>query len=111
MPEDAEGQARVIELMDCAVGTLHGRAFARLFTPGRFVQNATEHQTVLAQGRERAARGLEVLNQALPADGYAVGGFSIADAALFYVEFWADKVPLNWAAAVQRVLREEGHPL
>jgi glutathione S-transferase len=52
-----------------------------------------------------------------------VGGeFSVADAALFYVEFWADKtglaLPSRCAAhyrlvkarpVVQRVLREEGY--
>ena len=51
-----------------------------------------------------------------------VGSFSIADAALFYVEFWADKLaidlPENCRAhyqrmrarpVVQRVLREEGY--
>ena len=50
------------------------------------------------------------------------GAFSIADAALFYVEFWADKtgmeLPPNCLAhyqrmrarpAVHRVLREEGY--
>ena len=122
LPEDAEGQARVIELMDYAVGTLHGQAFARIFTPEQFACNAADHQAVQAQGRERAARAFEVLDRTLPADGYAVGAFSIADAALFYVEFWADKVklplPPNCAAhyrrmlgraAVQRVLREEGY--
>ncbi len=122
VPEDAEGQARVIELMDYAVGTLHGQAFARLFTPSQFAQSEAEHEAVQAQGRERTARGLEVLDRALPSDGYAVGDFSIADAAIFYVEFWADKVklplPPNCAAhyrtmlgraAVQRVLREEGY--
>jgi glutathione S-transferase len=51
-----------------------------------------------------------------------VGGFSIADAALFYVEFWAAErakitLPPNCAAhytrmrarpAVQRVMQQEG---
>ena len=122
VPEDAEGQARVIELMDYAVGTLHGQAFARIFTPEQFACNAADHEAVQAQGRERAARAFAVLNQTLPADGYAAGAFSIADAALFYVEFWADKVKLPLPprcaahyrrmlgrAAVQRVLREEGY--
>jgi len=59
----------------------------------------------------------------LPETGYAIGAdFSIADAALFYVEFWADKtglpLPPRCAAhyqlvrsrpVVQRVLREEGY--
>lgn len=56
----------------------------------------------------------------LAAEGYALGCFSIADAALFYVEFWADKsklvLPEKCLAhyrlmcsrpAVRRVLQEE----
>jgi glutathione S-transferase len=52
---------------------------------------------------------------------YAVGNFSIADAAIFYVDFWAGRVgmtlPSNCAAhlgrmmarpAVQRVIQQEG---
>ena len=53
---------------------------------------------------------------------YVAGAFSIADAALFYVEFWASarlkmELPPNLKAhyqrmlarpAVQRVLKEEG---
>ncbi|MGB4582994.1 MAG: glutathione S-transferase C-terminal domain-containing protein [Rhodoferax sp.] len=59
----------------------------------------------------------------LPDAAYAMGAhFTIADAALFYVEFWADKtglpLPPRCAAhyrrvrarpVVQRVLREEGY--
>lgn len=59
----------------------------------------------------------------VPDGGQALGpDFTIADAALFYVEFWADKIGLplpprcaahyQWVRArpvVQRVLREEGY--
>ena len=53
---------------------------------------------------------------------YIADDFSIADAALFYVEFWADKINLGMPdncllhyrnmlkrPAVSRVLREEGY--
>jgi glutathione S-transferase len=40
---------------------------------------------------------------------YVTGDFSIADAALFYVEFWADKIklelPPNCSAHYQRMLQ------
>ena len=55
LPEDADSQARVIELMDYAVGTLHGQAFARLFTPGQFAQSEAEYEAVQAQGRAHAS--------------------------------------------------------
>jgi glutathione S-transferase len=63
-----------------------------------------------------------VLNEVLAGKEYVVGSFSIADAALFYVEFWADKIklelPPNCLAhyrrmlqrrAVRQVLMEEGY--
>ena len=62
------------------------------------------------------------MNGVLAGKEYVVGSFSIADAALFYVEFWADKIklelPPNCLAhyqhmlqrpAVRRVLMEEGY--
>jgi glutathione S-transferase len=64
------------------------------------------------------------MNEVLAGKDYVVGNFSIADAALFYVEFWADKIkldlPPNCLAhyqrmlqrpAVRQVLLEEGYHL
>jgi glutathione S-transferase len=74
------------------------------------------------QGRALAAAGLEAVKSVLAGRDYAVGPFSIADAALFYVEFWTDKtgmaLPPNCLAhyqrmkkrpAVAQVLAEEGY--
>ena len=65
---------------------------------------------------------LDIVDSALAREGYAVGGFGIADAALFYVEFWATRtripLPPRCAAhyrlmlsrpAVRQVLKEEGY--
>ena len=75
-----------------------------------------------ARGREIIAKSFAVVNQTLAGKDYVAGAFSIADAALFYVEFWADKtdipLPENCLAhyqrmrarpVVQRVLAEEGY--
>ena len=45
-----------------------------------------------ARGKEISEKGLAVMDKALAGKDYAVGPFSIADAALFYVEFWAKRV-------------------
>ena len=84
--------------------------------------NAADHAAVQARGREIVNQGFAILNDALAGLDYVTGGFSIADAALFYVEFWADRlgIPLpehcdahyqrlRTRPAVQRVLREEGY--
>jgi len=122
LPGDPDGDARVIEAMDYVVGTLHGRGFARIFTTDSFTPNAADHEAVKARGREIVDKGFALMNDALAGKDYVAGDFSIADAALFYVEFWADKLgialPQHCRAhykrmlerpVVQRVLREEGY--
>ncbi|MBD9363126.1 glutathione S-transferase family protein [Methylomonas fluvii] len=122
LPGDADGDAKAIELMDYAVGTLHGQGFARIFTTEKFTPNPADHEAIKAQGLDIVNKGFAILNKQLPAEGYALGAFSIADAALFYVEFWADKtgvtLPENCLKhyrlmvsrpVVRRVLMEEGY--
>ena len=122
LPEYPDGEARVLEVMDYVVGTLHGQGFARIFITDTFTPNVADHAAVQARGREIVNQGFAILNDALAGLDYVTGGFSIADAALFYVEFWADRlgIPLpehcdahyqrlRTRPAVQRVLREEGY--
>jgi len=124
LPGDPDGDARVIELMDYVVGTIHGQGFARIFTTDRFAANEADFEAVKAQGLDIVKRGFAVVNDSLPPQGYAIGAFTIADAALFYVEFWADKtgipLPENCLKhyrlmlerpVVRRVLMEEGYRL
>lgn len=122
LPDDIDGEARVIEAMDYAVGTLHMQAFTRIFTTANYTPNEADHEAVKQRGLEMVAKGYAVLDGMLAGREYVAGRFSIADAALFYVEFWGDKLklelPENCRAhyqrmlarpAVQRVLREEGY--
>jgi glutathione S-transferase len=122
LPESPEGESRAIEIMDFAVGTLHGQGFARIFTTDKFTSNEADHAAVKARGEEIVAKGFSVVDGLLEGKEYALGTFSIADAALFYVEFWADKLkmdlPPNCRAhyqrmlarpVVKRVLLEEGY--
>lgn len=122
LPDDAEGEARVVEAIDYVVGTIHGQGFARIFTTDTFSANPAEHESVKARGREIALRGFAVMDAMLAGRDYVVGNFSIADAALFYVEFWADKLGLALPPhchahyqrmlarpVVRQVLREEGY--
>ena len=122
LPDDADSQARALEAMDYVVATLHMQGFARIFRPGNFSPSAADEEAVQARGKEIFERGLGVLDKALAGKDYLAGQFSIADAALFYVEFWASArlkmdLPANLAAhykrmlarpAVQRTLQQEG---
>lgn len=122
LPGDADGDARAIELMDFVVGTIHGQGFIRIFVPEKFSPNPADAEYTKQQGLHIVQQALAVVNHQLTKSGYAFGNFSIADAALFYVEFWADKadipLPVNCLQhyrlmlsrqAVRRVLMEEGY--
>jgi glutathione S-transferase len=123
-PAEVEEETRMIEAMAYIVGTVHGQGFARIFATNTFSRNPHDHENVRALGRDIVAKGFEILNSTLGEKPWLAGSFSVADAVLFYVEFWADKtdipLPQNLAAhyrrmltrpAVQRVLREEGYNL
>jgi glutathione S-transferase len=122
IPQDLEAETRAMEAMEYAVGTMHGQGFARIFRPGNFGPAESEEQ-VKARGREMVEKGFAILDTALAGKDYLGGKeLSIADAAVFYVEFWGAgrlgmKLPANVAAhyermkarpAVQRVMKQEG---
>jgi glutathione S-transferase len=121
LPDDIETQARVTEALAYVVSTIHMQGFSRLFGPGNFAPSEADHPAVLARGREIAEKGLALMDKALAGKDYIAGAFSIADAALFYVESWAGAkgvaLPANCAAhlarmkarpAVQRAMQQEG---
>lgn len=121
LPKDEEADLRAMEAMEYIVGTMHGQGFARLFRAERFAPSAADHDKVKAAGRDIVEKGFQIVDKALDGKQYLAGQFSIADAALFYVEFWAAKrmgmqLPKNCAAhfermtarpAVQRALQQE----
>lgn len=123
LPVTPEGEARVLEVMGYVTATLHGQGFARLFTTDKFSADPAEQETVRQRGREIVATGFAIIDTLLARQDYvAADHFTIADAALFYVEFWADRtqvpLPPNCRAhyqrlltrpAVRQVLMEEGY--
>lgn len=130
LPDDPLGAARALALMSDVVGHLHGQGFTRIFTPERYLPPGLDEalaprwrEAVVAQGRTLVAAAFARIAAQLPEAGFAGGPrFGIADAALFYPEFWADKtglpLPERCAAhyqrvralpVVRRVLAEEGY--
>ena len=122
LPSNTEAEARAIEAMDYVISTMHMQGFSRMFRPVNYAPSETDHERVKARGKEIMEKGLELMNKALEGKDYLAGKFTIADAALFYVEFWASRfmklnLPKNCAAhydrmknrpAVKRVLDQEG---
>jgi glutathione S-transferase len=122
LPADSEGETRVLEALSYVVGTIHGQGFTRIFTTPTYTPNVADHPAVEARGREIVAAGFAVMNEVLGEQDYVAGEFSIADAALFYTEFWAMHLKMELPPAclrhyrtmlarpvVSQVLREEGY--
>lgn len=122
LPEGIAEEVRVLGLMNYAVNTLHAQGFARIFTTERFAPSSCDHESVKAQGRQLIDKGFAIVDRELAGRDYLSDHFTIADAALFYVEFWAVRIdiplPDNCAAhyrrmltrpAVRQVLAEEGY--
>ncbi len=114
IPDDVEDRVRMTEIMDYAVGTLHGQAFGRVFKPAKFEPKDLLHKaglgqsSIKAEGLEMVKQGFALLDRQLAGKSY-VGGprFSIGDAAMFYCERWAPQVgvalPANVAAHFDRM--------
>jgi glutathione S-transferase len=121
LPDDVDAQARALECLDYAVATIHMQGFSRLFRPSNFAPSAADEDAVKAKGKDIVEKGFANMAKALEGRQYLLGGFSIADCALFYTEFWSKRLgmtlPANCAAhlermlarpAVQSVLTQEG---
>jgi glutathione S-transferase len=122
IPTNIEGEIRVLEAMNYAVNTLHGDGFTRIFTTDQYSSEVAHHEAIKAQGKTIIEKGFNIADGWLQERDYITGVFGIADAALFYVEFWADRIdislPQNCLAhyermlerpAVRQVLMEEGY--
>lgn len=122
LPDDIASEARVLETLDYVVGTIHGQGYTRIFTTSNYSDNEAEYEQIKKRGYEIVEKGLAVMNDLLSGKAYVIDRFSIADVALFYVEFWADKIKLDLPAnclahyqhmltrpAVRQVLLEEGY--
>ena len=122
-PTALEDQVRCLEMTDYVVGTVHPQAFSRLFAPARFAPGEADHPKVLEIGKANAEKYFRTIAEGWQGGDWALpGGYSLADAALFFVEFWwvkrmGNQLPPLLAAhyermlarpAVQRALKAEG---
>jgi glutathione S-transferase len=122
LPEMLDDEVRVLEVMNYAVNTIHGQGFTRIFTTEKYTPNVADYDAVKAKEHEIVTQAFNIVNNLLAGRDYIVSHFTIADAALFYVEFWANHIdialPENCQAhdqrllkrpAVKQVLMEEGY--
>lgn len=127
IPEDPLMQARMLDVLSYAVQHIHGRGFTRIFTPEIYFVGEAERERqvadLMAAGKQLIAEGFNWVADQLSGP-YVCETFSLADAALFYVEFWAVKSDISMPPAcvehyqamlarpaVRQVLAEEGYRL
>ena len=89
IPSSPLAEARMYEALDYIVGTIHQDGFRRVFRPNHFVLNEADYDAVKARGKEVVLAGLQLIDGALADRDWVAGDFPIADAALFYVSWWA----------------------
>jgi glutathione S-transferase len=87
--KDIEGQARALELIDYVVSTIHMQGFARILRATNFTPNEKDGSAVQERGYEIVRKGFSIISERLKDREYYFDTFTIADAALFYIELWA----------------------
>jgi glutathione S-transferase len=123
MPADPLARARLTGLMGYLASTVH-ISFAGLWRPERFTDNEAAQQQLSADAAPRIANALNMLELALPEQGWLGGAhFSVADAYVLPFYRWAWRIGLltsRWPRlqalaqqaaqrpAVQRVVAREG---
>lgn len=123
VPTDLEGETRCAEMLDYICGTVHPQGFTRQFRPTNFAVREEDVPKVVDQGKQMAAKYFDTLDKSWRGGEWVLpNGYSVADTALFFVEYWAAKrsgmaLPPKLDAhlkamlarpAVQRALQQEG---
>ena len=86
---EKEQLARTLEAVDYVCASLHMQGFTRVWKPEAFSPNEADKEAVKARGQEIIDKGLAWFDGVLAGKDYLGGAqMSIADAALFYLEFW-----------------------
>lgn len=126
MPTDLEGETRCREFLDYICGTVHPQGFTRQFRAANFAPREEDHPKVVEQGKQLAAKYFDTIEKTWSGGEWVLpGGYSVADAALFFVAYWAvrrsgmtlpPKIDAHYKAmlarpATQRALTQEGMAL
>jgi len=89
MPLDAEGIVRTIESLDYLVGTVHMLSWRMWRRPDVYSDHPVGQELLRTRGKAAMLNALDMVDKQLLDKEYLMGDFSIADAALYYNEFWA----------------------
>ncbi len=91
-PTDLDGETRCAEMLDYVCGTIHPQGFTRQFRASNFSPTEADLPKVVEQGKALAAKYFSMLDANWKGGTWALAsGSSVADAALFFVEYWATR--------------------
>lgn len=113
LPAEALAEARGWEWLSWLSSAVQSHAFMLVFYPMRFVADEAQQAALEAHGRLLLAQHWADLESRLPADGFALGAFSIVDVHLTVFYRWAKRYGFapqarypRWAALVARALTQ-----
>lgn len=89
LPNDLERRVRAYEIASYIAATVHMQGAARAWRPLLFSSHPGEQDAVVARGRIIVEHGMELMSQYLGDKPWLLGDYSIADASLFFIEYWA----------------------
>jgi len=89
IPKDAEGEIRVLEMIEYLVSTVHMQGYTRVRRPDKFAPSVSDHVAVQEQGLKIFQEGLDRAEQQINGKEWLFDQMSIADFALFYLERWS----------------------
>jgi glutathione S-transferase len=89
IPDDIEGESRVMEMTQYLVSTVHMQGYSRARRPEKFAPRLADQESVRTLGLGIYQTGLDRAEQQLHDKEWLFGQLSIADFALFYLERWS----------------------
>ena len=101
--DDLEDQARILELMDFMVASVHMRGFTFMKVPQKFIPDAEAQKALRAHGRAEVEKGLRHLSEVLGDKDFLMGRLTLAEAPAIYL--------LRWAVAAKVDMPDNMHAL
>ncbi|MDN5863145.1 MAG: glutathione S-transferase N-terminal domain-containing protein [Salinisphaera sp.] len=102
LPSEPDTEARVREALDYCVGHIHADGYRRIFRPEKVGGEGADKVGIKAQGKAVVENAYRVIGGSIDAGGRLLGlDYSIADGALFYVEYWSTVAGINLPPACQ----------
>ena len=90
LPTSGLAMAQTLEVVDYITATAHMLGFSRIVRPEKFAEREEDFERASQRGHRLAKESLDVLDRSLDGRRFAAGeAFSIADAALFFIEHWS----------------------